>query len=406
MWHGGHQRALPHVWPQTLKSPGSVMSVLTLEWEEGELDEERDVEAWPELQASRAKTPNGAAPTPSRSHSFRLAVAGLTIDTTGLEAADCVGESSTPPSFWGSMVRLLGGFVVSPAAAAGQQCRSASPPESDELEDAVDLSPCSTGTPLKRRFEAAFGLEWTSAAAANQPPRVKILPRAPSRRHKERPQPPQQQEKEQEQACRAADRSIRSWSSDASGDQSASGASCASPAAELDAGEDEHDLNLKDAAWFLEVLEAANERELEPAALAALQQSGLRSKTKHRDAVLFHEDARFVQRQHAFRLDYSDAKCKKDPCKWLVHNLSQAVLAAYPETLRAKPDRSCVWSALLERAEYHMRKSGFTDVRVGFSEGTSRELTFYVGDYAISRSNFTKILKRYADADETKLSLT
>jgi hypothetical protein len=414
-WLGSHEGQ----WFSALKSPGSVMSVLTLEWDEGELDEERGVESWLEQQASMAKTPRAVALR--RSNSLRLAVSGLTIDTTEPEAPNCAGDGRTPPSFWGSMVRLLGDFVGSPAAASRQQCRGASKPEADELEDTAGVSPCSTGTPPKRRFDAAFGLEWTSSVAAKEPPQVGLPQPQPQPQGKQEPE----RELEQEEAARTHDQvdlelvvqprelqagkraarvPIRSWSSDASDEQNTSGTDSVPPNAELDLNEDENDLGLKDAAWFLEVLEAANERELElldPAALAALQQSGLRTKTKHRDAILFHEDVRFVQHHHAFRLDYSDAKCKKDPCKWLVHGLSQAVLAAYPETLRAKPDRSCVWSALLERAEFLMRKSGFTDVHVGFSKGTGRELTFYLGDYAISRSNFTKVMKRYAD--DTKL---
>ncbi|GBG28083.1 Hypothetical Protein FCC1311_043062 [Hondaea fermentalgiana] len=160
-------------------------------------------------------------------------------------------------------------------------------------------------------------------------------------------------------------------------------------------------LPLKDAAWFLESLETYHMGRVTAAERAAIVDSNLRTKVKHRAAILFHEDVDFIiHYPKRFMLDANDPFCERDPQRWIIHELSKILVNNYQVSIRAKANRSCIWSALMSRALFHLERSGFNQVRISNNTQANNEATLFVGDYHISRSNLTKLLKRHAGAQD------
>lgn len=165
-------------------------------------------------------------------------------------------------------------------------------------------------------------------------------------------------------------------------------------------------LPLKDAAWFLESLENYQMAKVSNSDRNAINESTLRSRVKHRAAILFHEDLDFIVHYHKrFQLDQNDPFCDRDPQRWIIHELSKILVENYQGSIRAKADRSCIWSALMARALFHLERSGFTQVHIANNHHANNEATLFVGDYHISRSNLTKLLKRHAGAPDAPDSM-
>mmetsp|Transcript_40680 Transcript_40680/g.65325 ORF Transcript_40680/g.65325 Transcript_40680/m.65325 type:complete len:216 (+) Transcript_40680:1-648(+) len=157
-----------------------------------------------------------------------------------------------------------------------------------------------------------------------------------------------------------------------------------------------HDLSGREANWFLDVLEVYHQKGLTMEELETLEQTKLRKRTKHRASILFSEDVNFIIRgEHKFQLNWNDPNCRKCPKTWIVHRLCKVLIAKYQNSLRNKSSRSCIWSALMERGLWHLKASGFEDATIQPNDGCNKEATLFVGKYHVSRSNFTKVLKRY-----------
>ncbi len=160
------------------------------------------------------------------------------------------------------------------------------------------------------------------------------------------------------------------------------------------------DISAKDAIWFLEILEAYNLQTLNQYEREALRASKLRSKNKHQACILFHDDVHFVlESTERLELDMNNTKCQKSPGKWMIHQSCKFLAREYRESIMVKEDRSFIWSALMDRAAFFLRRSGFGNVFV--DQSRRKEASLILDHYKISRSNFTKIFKRYCYKEGT-----
>jgi len=158
--------------------------------------------------------------------------------------------------------------------------------------------------------------------------------------------------------------------------------------------EDNLGLGAKDATWFLEILEAYNITTLSEPNRTTLQRSQLRQKIKHQVSILFQDDVDFViHSKQKLVLDETNPKCSKNPGKWMIHQACKFLAEQYSDSILAKEDRSCIWSALMERTAFYLQRSGFNNVYIDQSK--RREAAIVLDAYRISRSNFTKVFKRY-----------
>ncbi|GBG32597.1 Hypothetical Protein FCC1311_088222 [Hondaea fermentalgiana] len=219
-------------------------------------------------------------------------------------------------------------------------------------------------------------------------------------------------------------------------------------------------LTVHHAIWFLNVLERSNMEQLAPDGRERIEKSTLRAKPKHRTAVLFEDDVRFVlesshsvvpetsviamctapnaaaaaaaassnltrrpSARNSFSGDNSDvgsrqrldaasspamavaAKAIKDAALTeevdirmvLIRQACKDVIGAYEQSIRNAPPRSCIWSALMHRAEFHLRESGFSDTQIIESDNPKQESMLELQGHRISRSNFTKIARQFCE---------
>mmetsp|Transcript_12666 Transcript_12666/g.22566 ORF Transcript_12666/g.22566 Transcript_12666/m.22566 type:complete len:424 (-) Transcript_12666:481-1752(-) len=158
----------------------------------------------------------------------------------------------------------------------------------------------------------------------------------------------------------------------------------------------EEGLSNHDAVWFFDVLEAYHKSFLHPQKIQALHDTGLRSQAKHRFAIIFWEDTHFIfNASHNFCLDKSMLQKLRDPKRWIINVLSQTIVTNFSYSIANRTDRSCIWSALMDRVLYHLTRSGFTDASIVTSTSTNRETMLRIGEFFISRSNLTKVIKKY-----------
>ena len=132
-------------------------------------------------------------------------------------------------------------------------------------------------------------------------------------------------------------------------------------------------------------------------------ESKLRAKPKHRTAILFQDDARFILSGDALvahdtaefaRRGESKPNSNFDHRVWLIREACKRVIQAYSLSIENAPMRSCVWSALMHRAEFHLKRCGVQDVDIIESNNTHKEAMLCVQKHQVSRSNFTKIARQ------------
>mmetsp|Transcript_13658 Transcript_13658/g.25264 ORF Transcript_13658/g.25264 Transcript_13658/m.25264 type:complete len:274 (-) Transcript_13658:192-1013(-) len=170
-------------------------------------------------------------------------------------------------------------------------------------------------------------------------------------------------------------------------------------------------LSVHNATWFLELLEEANMEELNELERTVMRTSSLRHKTKHRTAILFQDDAHFVLKfEHKIdpkglkerSKSTSNSSVLLDPRMALIREACKEVIDSYRLSIDNAPLRSCVWSALMHRAAYHLQRCGIDDVDIIESQHSSKEAMFHVQGHQITRSNFTKIARQFCDNYEQK----
>jgi len=172
---------------------------------------------------------------------------------------------------------------------------------------------------------------------------------------------------------------------------------------EVGGGAADASLSVHNATWFLDLLEKANLEDLGDESRRAIVESKLRAKPKHRTAILFQDDERFVLNgedevaQDTLKFakgcqDEQDAHF--DYRVWLIRESCKRVLDAYSLSIRNAPLRSCVWSALKHRADFHSRRCGIEDVCIIENNTTNKKAMLCVQGQQISRSNFTKIARQ------------
>eukprot|EP00516_Mucochytrium_quahogii_P000236 CAMPEP_0203761416 /NCGR_PEP_ID=MMETSP0098-20131031/14506_1 /ASSEMBLY_ACC=CAM_ASM_000208 /TAXON_ID=96639 /ORGANISM=" , Strain NY0313808BC1" /LENGTH=215 /DNA_ID=CAMNT_0050655401 /DNA_START=335 /DNA_END=982 /DNA_ORIENTATION=+ len=171
----------------------------------------------------------------------------------------------------------------------------------------------------------------------------------------------------------------------------------------------ENNLSVHNATWFLELMEQSELAELAPEERAKIIESKLRNKPKHRTAILFSDDVKFVlHTPHDLTLDQVTKKKsfpRTDVRVLLLREACRRVINAYELSIQNAPLRSCVWSALMYRAEYHLQQSGFEDIYIVEHNNTNKEATFNVQGHEITRSNFTKIARHFCDSAEKREGL-
>ena len=93
------------------------------------------------------------------------------------------------------------------------------------------------------------------------------------------------------------------------------------------------DVSVKDAYWFLDVLEKYQLSKLTPQQAETLHNSQLRSKPKHRNAVLFRDDCSFLFNIDVVEMDDNEAasksSCAPDPNVSLLHKSIRAIISKY-----------------------------------------------------------------------------
>jgi len=164
-------------------------------------------------------------------------------------------------------------------------------------------------------------------------------------------------------------------------------------------------LSSRDALWFLDSLELYHYSLLTRTELRELEQSQLRAKPKHRMAILFQDDRDFLIRGNdvlvydpaAHTRAVSVSAATRDHRVFLIHEALKIILRAYRRSRENAAPKSCIWSALMYRTAYFLRKSGFQDVMISENvQGVQhREATLFLQGYHISRSNFTKLARQF-----------
>ncbi len=171
----------------------------------------------------------------------------------------------------------------------------------------------------------------------------------------------------------------------------------------------EEGITTKEAHWFLGSLEEFNMSELTAVEREALEATGLRSKAKHRSAILFPDDVDFVLRwrgptnleERAIQgaaLAEAEGSASAQPTDrriLIIHTALRDVLEGYRRSRSNAAEKSCIFSALILRVALHLKRCGIRDVVVQETvEGVAhKEATLFVQNYHISRSNFAKIVK-------------
>jgi len=148
-------------------------------------------------------------------------------------------------------------------------------------------------------------------------------------------------------------------------------------------------LSFLDANWFLEVLEEANMMNLPLEHREFIQNTKLRSKIKHRGAVLFSDDVEFLFNNN-FRL-YASGQPGSMTCgKLIVEEICVRLCSSFGQSIEIKATRSCIWSALLDRCMYFLQKAQVKQAKLVRNRNCETALEIF--EYRISRSNFRKLL--------------
>jgi len=164
-------------------------------------------------------------------------------------------------------------------------------------------------------------------------------------------------------------------------------------------GDSGSNVSVKDATWFLDALENYHLSFLTSAETQLLENSGLRARPKHRNAILFQDDCRFIIQQVNSVLVFDEESFNRSRAKdsrvFLLHSAALEVILAYKQSLMHAPAKSCIWSALMYRVAHFLQRSGFAGIRIEeHVQGVQhKEATLFVQDYHISRSNFTKLCR-------------
>uniref|UniRef100_A0A7S2RIB1 Uncharacterized protein n=1 Tax=Mucochytrium quahogii TaxID=96639 RepID=A0A7S2RIB1_9STRA len=160
------------------------------------------------------------------------------------------------------------------------------------------------------------------------------------------------------------------------------------------------DISNQDARWFLSSFEQYNLGNITGEEAKIIQETGLRAKSKHRNAVLFQDDYNFIFKTQASlelpgveagRID-KKSKTKLDKRKFLIHKAIDVVKVAYKLSIEHAPPKSCIWSAMMNRVAFHMQRSGYPQVTVSPSEKGVEELLIF-DEFRWTRSNFSKLFK-------------
>ncbi len=156
--------------------------------------------------------------------------------------------------------------------------------------------------------------------------------------------------------------------------------------------EHQEDLSWSDADWFLEAYDAYYESTLTPPQRKELESSSLRSKRKHRHAILFEDDRKLIVDTNNMAIATHELE-KGVLGRHLVRESCRVLAQVYAASLEPRESavQGCVWSALMDRVRYHIVRAGFkAEVRKGQSR--NNEATLYVEDHSISRSNLRKVI--------------
>lgn len=158
----------------------------------------------------------------------------------------------------------------------------------------------------------------------------------------------------------------------------------------------------KEAIMFLDALENYHISCLTSEQKEILDKSNFRTKPKHRNAILFADDKEFLFGNiENVRFEPEEYKIVveegfKDTNHYLLHKAIHKTLNIYKKSRMYATERSCIYSALLYRVAYHLDRSGVKDVHIKehVPGVLHKEATIFIGDYHLSRSNFTKVVRQ------------
>lgn len=178
-------------------------------------------------------------------------------------------------------------------------------------------------------------------------------------------------------------------------------------------------LTSKEAMWFLDALETFHRSQMDEKDLEELVASELRSKAKHRNAILFSDDIEFMFEnasssgeeftQEKFQRAKETGSCQtKDIRVFFLHVATRDVLHAYALSREYSPAKSCIFSALLHRVAYHLKRNGVKGVKLDEKvKGVAhKESTLFLDGYHISRSNFTKTVRQLLRKEKEETFVT
>mmetsp|Transcript_33698 Transcript_33698/g.54061 ORF Transcript_33698/g.54061 Transcript_33698/m.54061 type:complete len:234 (-) Transcript_33698:596-1297(-) len=159
--------------------------------------------------------------------------------------------------------------------------------------------------------------------------------------------------------------------------------------------EEQENLCKKDAYWFLEKLEKHHISNLPKNKLHILEKTNLRSKAKHRNAILFQDDYEFIM-NHDINLDREKAQVGDSMKIYLLHSACKKVITSYHKSIEHAPEKSCIWSALMHRVVYFLKRCNIPDVKIQEQVAgvKHKESTLFIQGYHISRSNVTKLMRQ------------
>jgi len=155
-----------------------------------------------------------------------------------------------------------------------------------------------------------------------------------------------------------------------------------------------------DAIWFLDLMEMEDMSRLSSGELDRLLSSKLREKSKHKYSVLFDDDMDFIFRTDILINPLLDVPLRENG-KHIVRETCKVLVECYRTSLEEKASRSCIWSALLDRALFHIRRAGFHEAKTGAFGPQQKEVSLFVDDYHISRSNLRKIIVELLGSSST-----
>eukprot|EP00516_Mucochytrium_quahogii_P007872 CAMPEP_0203764062 /NCGR_PEP_ID=MMETSP0098-20131031/17360_1 /ASSEMBLY_ACC=CAM_ASM_000208 /TAXON_ID=96639 /ORGANISM=" , Strain NY0313808BC1" /LENGTH=262 /DNA_ID=CAMNT_0050659693 /DNA_START=336 /DNA_END=1124 /DNA_ORIENTATION=- len=155
-------------------------------------------------------------------------------------------------------------------------------------------------------------------------------------------------------------------------------------------------LTSKDSIWFLDCLESYQMAQLTGDQREALVNSGIRAKRKHRATIIFEDDFSFLfGSQGMLRLDEFTTSIEgcNASCMFILDRAIKLIVSHFRKSIARAPEKGCIWSALLYRVEYLLRTKLELDLDIKISQHDQKrqvEATLCIGDYQITRSNFSK----------------